>query len=403
MLELIPISAHGHERDQHRDRNRQDGNDGAGDVPQEDQDHEGHHGQLFDQRVLQVVDGCEDQVGAVVGGHDLDARGQAGFDLFQLGLDALDDPQRVLALPHDDDAGDHFALAVEIGDAAAHVGAERHGADVAHQDGHARRAGPERDVRQIAGGVGIAAAAHHVFAAGEFHQPPAHVVVAAAHRRDHFRDRNAVGRQAVGIDVDLILPHEAAERRHFRDARHGLQLVAQKPVLVGAQLGQVVAVALIHQRVLEDPADAGGIRTELGLHALRQARQDLRKVLQGARARPVDVGAFLEDDVDVGVAEIGEAAHVLHLGRAQHGGDDRIGDLVLDDVGAAVPARVDDHLGVAEIRDGVERDGLHRPPARHGGRRHEQEHEEAVVRRELDDAVDHFEPGFPNPSGNCRR
>ena len=33
---------------------------------------------------------------------------------------------------------------------------------------------------------------------------------------------------------------------------------------------------------------------------------------------------------------------------------------------------------------------LHRPPARHGRRRHEQEHQEPVARRELDDAVDHL-------------
>ena len=64
--------------------------------------------------------------------------GSAGLDLLELRLDALDHLQRVLALPHDDDAGDDVARAVQIGDAAPQVGAERDRADVAHAD-RARR------------------------------------------------------------------------------------------------------------------------------------------------------------------------------------------------------------------------------------------------------------------------
>ena len=41
-------------------------------------------------------------------------------------------------------------------------------------------------------------------------------------------------RRRFGIDLDLVLPHEAAERRDFGDARHGLQVVAQVPVLVAS-------------------------------------------------------------------------------------------------------------------------------------------------------------------------
>ena len=113
------------------------------------EDHEADHDQLFDQRVLQIVDGGQDQLAAVVGGDDLHAGRQAGLHLLQLGLHALDDAQRILALPHDDDAGDHLAPAIQIGDAAADIGAERHAADVAHQDGHAGRAGGERERFQV--------------------------------------------------------------------------------------------------------------------------------------------------------------------------------------------------------------------------------------------------------------
>jgi hypothetical protein len=55
---------------------------------------------------------------------------------------------------------------------------------------------------------------------------------------------------------------------------------------------------------------------------------------------------------------------------------------------AAVPARVDDHLDVAQVRNGVERDMTHRLPAEHRRRAH-QNHDESVIGRKLDDAIDH--------------
>ena len=51
----------------------------------------GDDDQLFDQRVLQVVDGAQDQVRAVVRRDHLDARRQRRLELLELVLDALDD------------------------------------------------------------------------------------------------------------------------------------------------------------------------------------------------------------------------------------------------------------------------------------------------------------------------
>ena len=76
--------------------------------------------------------------------------------------------------------------------------------------------------------------------------------------------------------------------------------------------------------------------------------------------------------------------------RAEHRRHDRIGDLVLDDVGAAIPPRVDDDLRVAEVRDRVERHVLQRARAGERGGAHEQQDEELVPDREVDDAVDHW-------------
>src|SRR5689334_24513025 len=53
----------------------------------------------------------------------------------------------------------------------------------------------EGDPLEVGGGMRIATAAHHVLPAGEFHETSAHVVVAAAHRRHNFGDRNSVSCQ----------------------------------------------------------------------------------------------------------------------------------------------------------------------------------------------------------------
>ena len=210
----------------------------------------------------------------------------------------------------------------------------------------------------------------------------------AAHCRHYLGDRHPVRRQPVGIHVDLVLPHEPAQRRHFRHAGHCLQVVPQKPVLYAALCGE--AAPLPHQRILKYPPHARRIGPEFRLYILGQARQNLREILQRPRARPINVRALFENDVHVGEPEIAEPAHVFHLWSAQHGAHDRVRHLVLQDVRTAVPARVDDHLRVAQVGDGVQRDAVHRPPARQRGGGHEQEHQEPVLRRELDDPVDHF-------------
>ena len=152
-------------------------------------------------------------------------------------MHALDDVERVLALPHDDDAADGVADAVEVGDAAADVGADRHLRHVPHQDRRARlRRRPDDDALDVVDRLHVAAAAHHVLGAGELEQPPADLVVALADRVDHVGERDVVGEQPVRVDVDLVLLDEAADRRHLGDAGHGLQLVAQVPVLQAAQL-----------------------------------------------------------------------------------------------------------------------------------------------------------------------
>ncbi len=117
---------HGDEGKHHRDGDGDDGHDGRGDVPEEKEDHQGDDDHFHDQLFLQVVDGPPDQVGAVVGGHQLNALGHGSLEVLDFGLHALDDVEGVLAVPHHHDAAHHVAQAVEFRQSPPYLGAQRH-------------------------------------------------------------------------------------------------------------------------------------------------------------------------------------------------------------------------------------------------------------------------------------
>ncbi len=409
-----PHGAHRDKGDEDRHRDRDDWNRRAGEVPEEDENHQRHYRDFLHQRVFQAVDGSLDQIRAVVGRDHLHARGEARLDLAQLVLDAADNREGVFALSHNDDSGDGVARAVPVGHAAPQIGTEDHLSDVFDAHRYARWRRRERYFGNVVLAPRVAAAAHHVLCAGQLQQAPAHVAVAAANGLDDSCNWDVVGLQLPGIDVHLVLAHEAAEWRHLGHAGHGPELVAQKPVLKRTEIGQAVFARSIHQHVLKDPTHARGVGAELARSPAWKFRLHRREVFERARARPVNVGAIVEDHVHERVAEIGVAADSLYPRCTEHRGHDRIGDLIFDDVRAAVPLRVDDDLCVAQVGDGVERHVAHGPPARDGGEADQGEHQEAVPRRELDDPVNHngapaplrtlpcpTATGFRNPSERC--
>jgi hypothetical protein len=378
------------ERENDRDRDRDDRDDRRRDVPEEHEDDEAHDQELLAERVDERVDGAADQVGAVVRRDDLDAGRERRAERVERGLHAIDDGERVLALAHDHDAADRVAEPVEVGDAASHVGADRDRRHVFHEHRRARLGvAPHHEVLEVVDRAGVAAPAHHELRAGELEEPTAGLRVPLADRVDERRERHAVGEEARGIGRHLILPHEAADGGDLRDARDGLQLIAKRPVLQAPERRQVVGVAPVDERVLEHPADARRVGADLGLDAGREARLDLAQVLEDARAGPVEIGPVLEDDVDVRVPEVGHGTDGLHVRRPEERRDDRIRHLVLDDVGAPVPAREDDDLRVGEVGDRVQRDVPHAPRGRRDGDERGEEHEAAVVRAVSDDARDH--------------
>ena len=73
-------------------------------------------------------------------------------------------------------------------------------------------------------------------------------------------------------------------------------------------------------------------------------------------ARPVEIGAVLEDDIDERDAEEREAAHDLRFRHRQHRRGQRIGDLVLDHLRRLAGIfGIDDDLRIGEIGNGIER------------------------------------------------
>ena len=206
-----------------------------------------------------------------------------------------------------------------------------------------------------------------------------------------LRDGDVAGLRALGIDLDLVLLLEPADARDLGDAGHALQPVAQRPVLERSQLLEVVLARTIDQRVLVDPADGRRVRTDLRRDAGRELVAHAGQVLDDARARPVEVGAVLEHDVDERHPEHREAAYDLDLGRGEEGRDDRIGDLVLDQIGAPPhPLGEHDHLRVREVGKGVERRTADREHAPADEEPDAEEHEEGAPRAELDPARDHL-------------
>ena len=121
----------------------------------------------------------------------------------------------------------------------------------------------------------VAAPADHVLGAAELDQPPADVVVAGADRLHHLRDAGCCS-VCSRFGSTLTWYWRTKPPRGATSATPGtaLQVIAQIPVLDGAQFGQAVLAGRVDQRVLKDPADAGGVRPQFGLHALREAGQD---------------------------------------------------------------------------------------------------------------------------------
>ncbi len=163
---------------------------------------------------------------------------------------------------------------------------------------------------------------------------------------------------------------------------------ADHPVLQRAQFRE--RHLLGDDRILIDPADTGRVRTERRRDAGRQTLGRGIEIFEHAASRPIGIGAVLEDDVDEGDAEEGEAAHHLRPRHGQHRRRQRIGDLIFDDL-RRLPRifRVDDDLDIGEIGNGVERQCMKRIETCANGESGPDENQDEIAGGPGDKTCDH--------------
>ena len=146
---------------------------------------------------------------------------------------------RVFARAHDHGAADDLA-AVHVEHAAAKIAADFHPRDVLQIDRRAV-ALQQDDLFQVAGILDQPEAANDELHPVLLDRLAADVEIAARDGVHHHVQRDAERAHLLRIDFDLILPHEAADAGDFRDALHGVELVANEPILQRAQLAEIVA------------------------------------------------------------------------------------------------------------------------------------------------------------------
>ena len=280
--------------DQDADRQRDDGDECAAHMQEKNDANERNDHAFLDQRGFQRVDRAIDQVGAVIDRFNRYALGKARPEFGQPLFDVAYDCERVLAGALQSDAGDGFALPVDLGDAAPLVGYEFDARNVAQEDRHPAVAF-HHDLLQIGEAFHIAAAADRELDFRQLDGAAAHVAVAVPDRVVDLGKGDTERLQPARIDHDAVLLDEAADACDLGDALGLRHPVADVPVLNRAQFGE------IHLRsaddVLVDPANAGGVGPEARRDARGQAPSRRVEVFQHARARPIEVGPVLENHV----------------------------------------------------------------------------------------------------------
>jgi len=353
------------------------------DVGQRDEDH------FLDEGALQRVDRAVDQVAPVVGRRHRHPRGQPRRKLRELFLHPADHLLCVLAVPHDDDSTDDLALPVLLQQPAPARPAHLHHAEVLHIDRRPGNRGRHDDVLHVLPAPKVPAASDLVLHRVAFDHVAADLPVGAGDGCGHGPDGDAVREQLHRVEVDLVLPLEAADRRHLGDSRHRLERVPQVPVLDRPQLAQVVPVAL--QGVPVDVPHPRAVGPEDRDDSLGQAVADLVQPLQHPAAGPIEVHRVLEDDVDHRRAEHRRRADGPHVRQSLEVRRQRVGHLVLDDLRRpSFPHRVDDDLVVGKVRDGVDGRAQQRPRPPEEDREGAQDRQEPVPQARRYDAVDHL-------------
>ena len=337
-----------------------------------------------------IIDRPFDQRAAIVDRDDLHAVGQSGLEFGELCAYAPDGLQRVAAGAHHDNAAGDLPFPVEVRRSPAELRAKLYLGDILDSYGRTSLVDADRNALYVGNRAYIAATTNHVLGLSHLDEAPADVAVRSHDCIADLAQGNLIPEQCIRVDLDLVLPDESTDRRDFGDTGHGLQRIAEIPVLQGTEFGEIMAAAPVHQGVLVDPANAGRIRPEGRRDVVGYPVADVVQVLQDSRPRPVQVGAILEDDINEREAEKRIAPHDLRSRNGQHRRSQRVGHLVLDNLRTlARVLGIYDDLHVGEVGDRVE--GRRSYCVGTDGNQHagQGEHQEAIAQRAGDDFFNH--------------
>src|SRR5438034_658503 len=118
-----------------------------------------------------------------------------------------------------------------------------------------------KDIEDIVHRLDQSKSSNDILHVGRFDDLRADIVIAALDGFEYRPDRNVEGAQLHRVDVDLILPDEPADARDLRNTPNGVELISNKPILKRPKRAWIVGTV---NRVPEDLANAGGVRSERG-------------------------------------------------------------------------------------------------------------------------------------------
>ena len=262
-----------------------------------------------------------------------------------------DHARSVFALQHQDNPGHRVALIVLAKDAVAFVVAQGHGPDVL--DEHRNAVGLcDHDVSEVLQVAYQADPADHEPLLAAVQNAATGIGIVGGNRLRDLAVRQVVLRQGCRVQFKQELRGQTAEILGFDDAGHLLQARNHRPQLQFGKFAQ--GPDFRFERVAIDFADRRRQRIQLWHRAVRQ-RHGTEALLQ-ALARPVVLGAVLEDDGDQRQVECALGAHHVHARCSHDPALERDRDLLLDLLRSEAVDLGDDLRGrVGDVGVGLER------------------------------------------------
>ena len=370
----------------------------------EEDQHQGDQDDALNQGVCDSGHAGRHQGLLLVVGDQPHSVGKNAVDLLHLRFDPLDHRRGIGAEELDHHAGNHFFHAVAGLHPPPYCPPDAHFRYLVEKDGSSVRC-LDDDVLEIGDRGGEADRAHDVFLGVLLYELGADVEVVGFDLLDDVAQGHPVAQQGVGVDNHVKLFLVAADAEDLGDSRNGLQVELDQPVLDRAQLFERVLPGGVFEVVEEHQPHAGRDRSQRRFaEPFRDLFPGLLEPFVDQLAGEVDIHSVFEVDVDDREAEVRNGTDVLDAGQAVHHRLDGIGDVGFDllggqalgdgeylhQVGGDVGKGIDRKLPVAVVT----------APHHH---RSQDQHEQPVVQRQLNDAVYHRPALSPAVSGRGLR